>query len=143
MAARSDDNKTRATGAVVGAFVDAVEPASRREDSRTLLELMRRATGEEPVMWGPSIVGFGSYHYRYDSGREGDATAAGFSPRKANLTVYFADGFEDYADDLARLGPHTTSVSCLYLKKLDGVDLAVLEDMVRRSYTKVSSGGWP
>lgn len=143
MAARSDDNRTRATSADVGAFVDAVEPASRREDSRTLLELMRRATGEEPVMWGPSIVGFGSYHYRYDSGREGDATAAGFSPRKANLTVYFADGFEDYADDLARLGPHTTSVSCLYLKKLDGVDLAVLEDMVRRSYTKVSSGGWP
>ncbi|MBX9244877.1 DUF1801 domain-containing protein [Actinotalea ferrariae] len=143
MAARSDENKTQATTADVGAFVDAVEPPSRREDARTVLELMRRATGREPVMWGPSIIGFGSYHYRYASGREGDAQAAGFSPRKASTTVYFADGFDDYAEDLARLGPHTTSVSCLYLKKLDGVDLAVLEDMVRRSYARVSSGAWP
>lgn len=138
-----EQNKTQPTDADVGAFVDKVEPASRREEARTLLALMERATGQPPVLWGPSIIGFGSYHYRYASGREGDAGAAGFSPRKASMTVYFPDGFDDYADELARLGPHTTSVSCLYLKKLDAVDLDVLEEMVRRSYERVSSSTWP
>lgn len=134
---------TQPTDADVGAFIDQVEPAVRRDDAWTMLELMKRATGQSPVLWGPSIIGFGSYHYRYDSGREGDAAAAGFSPRRASTTVYFPDGFDDYADDLARLGPHTTSVSCLYLKKLDTVDLDVLEGMVRRSYQRVSSSTWP
>src|SRR5690606_13341003 len=115
----------------------------RREDARTLRVLLERATGQPARMWGTSIVGFGRYHYRYASGREGDAPAAGFSPRKANLTVYFVLGFDRFAEDLARLGPHTTSVSCLYLKSLDGVDLALLEDMVARSYRDVVSHEWP
>ncbi|WP_199424208.1 DUF1801 domain-containing protein [Actinotalea solisilvae] len=136
-------NKTQPTDADVEAFIEQVEPATRREEAWTMLELMKRATGQPPVLWGPSIIGFGSYHYRYASGREGDAGAAGFSPRKASTTVYFPDGFADYGDDLARLGPHSTSVSCLYLKKLDKVDLDVLEGMVRRSYQRVSSGTWP
>lgn len=136
-------NKTQPTDADVEAFIEQVEPAGRREDAWTMLELMKRATGQPPVLWGSSIVGFGRYHYRYASGREGDAGAAGFSPRKASTTVYFPDGFDDYAEELARLGPHTTSVSCLYLKRLDAVDLDVLEGMVRRSYARVSSGGWP
>lgn len=137
------ESRTRPTDADVEAFVEAVEPARRRDEARTLLELMRRVTGEQPVLWGPSIIGFGSYHYRYASGREGDAPAAGFSPRKARTTVYVAEGFEDHAEDLARLGPHTTSVSCLYLPRLDAVDLGVLESVVRRSYQRVSSAGWP
>ncbi|NLE71860.1 MAG: DUF1801 domain-containing protein [Actinomycetales bacterium] len=127
----------------VDAFLDAVTPERRREDARTLRALLERATGQPARMWGTSIVGFGRYHYRYASGREGDAPAAGFSPRKANLSVYFMLGFDAFADDLARLGPHTTSVSCLYLKSLDGVDLALLEDMVGRSYRDVVSHVWP
>lgn len=135
--------KTLENDGDVEAFLDAVEPAQRRTDARTLLGLMERATGQPARMWGTAIVGFGRYHYRYASGHEGDAAAAAFSPRKANLTVYFPAGFEqEYAADLARLGPHTTSVSCLYLKRLDGVDLDVLEDMVRRAYALVSQG-WP
>ena len=139
-----DEPKTVENDADVGAFLDAVEPPRRRDDALTLLPLMERATGQPPRMWGPSIVGFGRYHYRYATGREGDAPAAGFSPRKASLTVYFPAGFDtDYAEDLARLGPHTTSVSCLYLKTLEGIDLALLEDLVRRAYQRIATMEWP
>lgn len=141
--AAASENKTQPTDADVEAFIERVEPATRREEARTLLALMARVTGEPAVMWGPSIIGFGRYHYRYDSGREGDAAAASFSPRKASTTVYFPDGFDDHADDLARLGPHTTSVSCLYLKKLSAIDLDVLEGMIRRSYQRMSSPTGP
>jgi hypothetical protein len=126
--------KTVETDADVGAFLDAVPDDVRRRDARTLLELIGRVTGEPARMWGPSIVGFGSYHYRYETGREGDMAVVGFSPRKASTTVYFVDGFEGYADDLTRLGPHTLGRSCLYLKDLTRVDVGVLEGMVRRSY---------
>jgi hypothetical protein len=119
------------------AFLDAVPDPVRRRDGLTLLELHERATGQAAVMWGPAIVGFGSYHYAYDSGREGDAPAAGFSPRAAASTVYFPFGFDDLADDLAALGPHRVSVSCLYLKDLTKVDLDVLERLVARSYARV------
>jgi hypothetical protein len=122
----------------VEAFLASVANESRRTDARTLIDLMQRVTGQPPRMWGPSIIGFGRYHYRYASGREGDMCAAGFSPRTTATTVYF-EGFDDYADDLARLGPHTTSVSCLYIKRLDDIDLGVLEDMVRRSYATVTT----
>jgi hypothetical protein len=104
---------------------------------------MRRVPGHPPTMWGPSIIGFGSYHYVYESGREGDAAAVGFSPRKASTTVYLADGFDGYADELARLGPHTLGKSCLYLKDLSKVDLGVLEEMVRRSYAVTTTRSWP
>jgi hypothetical protein len=135
----ADENKTRPTAADVDAFLDAVGNDRRREDARALCRLMRQVTGEEPVLWGPSIVGFGRYHYRYASGREGDAGAAGFSPRKSSLTIYVPDGFERYRDLLERLGPHTTSVSCLYVKRLDAVDLDVLRELVARSYRHVTT----
>ena len=124
----------------VRAFLDRVEHPVRRRDAETMLELMGRVTRQPARMWGPSIVGFGSYHYRYESGREGDAPAAGFSPRKAATTVYLADGVGAYPDLLERLGPHTTGVGCLYLKDLEQVDTGVLEALVRSSYETVSAG---
>ncbi|QGQ19505.1 DUF1801 domain-containing protein [Cellulomonas sp. JZ18] len=126
----------------VAAFLASVQDVRRREEARRLLALHERATGQPARMWGGSIVGFGRYHYRYASGREGDAAAAGFSPRTASSTVYFPLGLDGLEDDLARLGPHTTSVSCLYLKRLDAVDLAVLAAMVRRSYARVVAHVW-
>jgi Domain of unknown function (DU1801) len=122
------------TSADVVAFLAAVPDEHRQTDAQTLLELMGSVTGEPPVMWGPSIVGFGSYHYRYASGRTGDAPLAGFSPRKANLVVYMVSGYEDrYAKLLERLGPHKTGKSCLYLKRLGDVDLDVLRQLIERS----------
>jgi hypothetical protein len=128
------ENATRPTDADVHAFIDAVDDPRRREEARTVLALMREVTGEDPVMWGPTMVGFGSVHYRYESGREGDMFAAGFSPRKTALTVYLSDGFDEREDLLRRLGPHTTGRSCLYLKRLDAVDLTVLRALVESSY---------
>jgi len=127
------DLKTRPTDASVEAFIDAVDHPRRREDARTLLELMHRVTGEEPVMWGPSIVGYGSYHYRYASGQEADWPVVGFSPRKQNLSIYIMTGFEESDELLSRLGKHKTGKSCLYVNKLADVDLDVLETLVRAS----------
>ena len=124
----------------VAAFLAGVPHEVRRRDAHMLVELMQRVTGEPPRMWGTSIVGFGRYHYRYATGREGDAAAAGFSPRKAATTVYVPDGFDRYSELLGRLGPHTTSVSCLYLKDLAQIDLDVLAELVRRSYTTTTGG---
>ena len=133
------ENKTQPTDADVDAFLDAVENDRRREDSRVLLELMREVTGEEPVMWGPSIVGFGRYHYRYESGREGDWFLAGFAPRKSNLVVYIMSGFPRHAELMEKLGKHRTGSSCLYINKLDDVDLDVLRELVRRSVEHVAA----
>ena len=138
----ADTAKTVPTTVDVDEFIAGVQPVVRREDARTLKVLMEKITGEPATMWGPSIVGFGSYHYVYATGREGDAAAAGFSPRKASTTVYLADGFEHRSELLARLGPHTTSVSCLYIKRLADVDLGVLEELVRASY-RVVTEEWP
>ena len=124
----------------VRAFLDRVQHPVRRRDADTMLELMEHVTGQPARMWGASIVGFGSYHYRYESGREGDAAAAGFSPRKGATTVYLADGVGAHPDLLERLGPHTTGVGCLYLKDLEQVDLGVLEALVRASYETLSAG---
>jgi Domain of unknown function (DU1801) len=122
------------TPADVDGFIDAVANETRRSDARAVCELMTSVTGEAPVMWGSSIVGFGSYHYRYESGRTGDAPVAAFSPRKTNLVVYLVGGFEDrYPKLLERLGPHTTGKACLYLKRLADVDLDVLRQLVERS----------
>ena len=129
-----------ATDAAVREFLDGVTHVIRRRDADTLLALMERATGEPARMWGASIIGFGEYHYRYESGREGDAPAAGFSPRKAASTVYLADGIGAHEQALAGLGPHTTGVGCLYLKNLDDVDLSVLEAIVRDSYRTLTAG---
>jgi len=131
---------TRPTGQPVEEFLAAVPNRRRWADAQRLIELMRDVTGEEPVMWGPSIIGFGTFHYRYASGREGDSPLAAFSPRKQNLVVYLVDGFEDrYATTLARLGPHKTGRSCLYLKNLDDVRLDVLRELVNRS-ARVAKG---
>ena len=115
-------------------FLDGVTHPVRRRDAFTVLALMERVTGEPARMWGTSIVGFGSYHFVYASGREGDWLALGFSPRKAATTVYLMDGFEDRGDMLARLGPHTLGSSCLYLKDLEAVDPTVLERIVRHAW---------
>ena len=110
-----------------------MENERRREDSFVVLEMMKRLTGEEPTMWGSSIVGFGSYHYRYASGREGNWPRIGFSPRKQSLTIYVMPGFSRYDDLLSRLGKHRTGKSCLYVNKLADVDMDVLEELMRGS----------
>jgi hypothetical protein len=116
-----------------------VTPAKRARDARRLVDLMREATGEDPALRG-TIVGFGEYHYRYDSGREGDAPAAGFSPRRQASTIYLLDGVAAHEDALARLGPHSTGVGCVYIKDLDAVDLAVLAEIVAASYRTLTAG---
>jgi hypothetical protein len=120
-------------------FLAAVTPAKRRRDAHTMLALMERVTGVEPVLWGTAI-GFGSYHYRYESGREGDAAAAAFAPRKAATVVYLMDGVGAHEHDLGGLGPHTTGVGCLYLKDLEQVDLEVLERIVATSWRTLTRG---
>jgi hypothetical protein len=124
----------RPTGATVEDFLAAVPDANRRADALVLSELMLDVTGEPAAMWGPTIVGFGSYHYRYDSGHEGDAPLAGFSPRKQHLVVYLIGGYaERYPTLLEKLGPHKVGKSCLYLKRLATVDQAVLRELIDRS----------
>lgn len=121
------------------AFIDAVTPAVRQRDARTLLEMFARITGQPAELHG-TIVGFGTYHYRYPSGREGDAAGAAFAPRKSAMVVYLSDGIVTYADELAKLGPHTSSVGCLYLKDLSKIDLTLLESIVGRSYAALTAG---
>ena len=125
--------KTIPTAASVDAFIDAVEDEQKRTDSRALAALMEEVTGEPAQMWGTAIVGFGTYHYRYASGREGDFMLVGFSPRKRALTLYIMAGFSEYDALLAQLGKHTIGKSCLYIKRLADVDQAVLRDIVERS----------
>ncbi len=122
--ARSDDS--------VQAFLASVEDEGKRADCLALVELMKEITGEPPAMWGSSIVGFGQYHYRYASGREGDWFKVGFAPRKQNLTLYLMSGFGEYDSLLGRLGQHSTGKACLYVKRLEDVDRSVLEELVRR-----------
>ncbi len=119
-------------------FLDGVAQSKRKRDAGVMLEMMGRVTGETARMWG-TIIGFGQYHYKYQSGREGDAPAAAFSPRKAATTVYLPDGVGAHTDSLKRLGPHTTGVGCLYIKDLDAVDLQVLESILARSYAAITS----
>lgn len=127
------ETKTRPTQLSVAKFIDAVPDAARRTDAQTVAAMMERLTGDAPTMWGPSIVGFGSYHYKYDSGHEGEACRIGFSPRKTELVLYVLSGDAEETELLARLGEHRTGKSCLYIKKLADVDMGVLEALVRRS----------
>src|ERR1700678_3451336 len=126
------ENKTKPTTSSVPAFLDACTDQARRTDAKALAKLMQKVTGSEPAMWGPSIIGFGSYHYKYESGREGDMPIVGFSPRKA-ATVIYGLGLGDSGELLAKLGKHTTGKGCLYIKKLADVDQKVLEAMVVKS----------
>jgi len=124
----------RRTEASVARFLAAVPDEQRRQDARRLCAMMREITGEPPTMWGPSIIGFGTYHYRHASGHEGDAPLAGFSPRRQHLAIYLVGGFESrYQSVPARLGPHKTGRGCLYLKRLDDVDRDALRELIDRS----------
>lgn len=125
--------KTKPTEVSVDAFLEAVANPTRRADGQAMRAMMERLSGEPAVMWGPSIVGFGTYHYKYESGREGDMCRMGFSPRAANLVLYVG-GFPEYEALLGKLGKHKRSVACLYLNKLADVDRAVLEEIVRETW---------
>ena len=127
------ENKTKPTKSSVTAFIDAIPDPVRRADAKALVKLMQGAAGEKPKMWGPSIIGFGSYHYRYESGREGDMPVIAFSPRKSATVLYGMIGFDQAAPLLAKLGNHTTGKGCLYIKKLADVDRHVLESMAVKS----------
>jgi Domain of unknown function (DU1801) len=137
------DPKTRPTGQDVEQFLESIADAQQRQDSRTIVELMSDVTGEAPRMWGDSIVGFGSYHYRYASGREGDWPIAGFSPRKQNLTLYLSYGFERHGELLERLGKYKVGKACLYLRRLGDVDPIALRELIRRSVEQVTLANAP
>ena len=130
-------NKTRPTDESVEAFLEGVADEKKRKDSFEILALMREVTGMEPRMWGGSIVGFGTYHYKYTSGREGDMPLTGFSPRKQSLTLYIMSGFSQHDDLLAKLGKFKTGKSCLYIKRLADVDLDTLRELIARSVEHV------
>ena len=127
------DNKTKPTKLSVAGFIGALTDHTRRADAKTLVKMMQTAAGEKPQMWGPSIIGFGSYHYRYDSGREGDMPLIGFSPRKAATVLYNMTGFSDAEALRLKLGKHATGKGCLYIKKLADVDQQVLAALVVKS----------
>lgn len=130
--------KTLPTAVSVDEFIDAVEPEAKRADARVLKTLMSELTGHEPTMWGPSMVGFGEYAYRYDSGHSGTSFRMGFSPRRAALTIYCIPGYEHVPEIMARLGRHTTGKSCLYVKKLADIDPAVLEELLRHGWAEMA-----
>lgn len=132
--------KTQKTDGDVDAFLDSVEDDRKRQDAHEVRRLMAEVTGEDGAMWGSSIVGFGSYHYTYASGREGDWFAVGFSPRKQNLTLYIMDGFAEYDSLLTRLGKHSTGKSCLYIKRLSDIDMSSLRELVEKSVQHVTGG---
>ncbi len=127
------ENKTQATVAHVEDFVTGIADENQRADACSLIALMTRLSGEPATMWGPSIIGFGRYRYRYNSGREGEMCRIGFSPRKGQTVLYLIDGFKGHAELMAKLGKHKTGKSCLYVKRLSDIDLVVLEDMCRSS----------
>ena len=127
------EQKTKPTQQPVQDFLDKIENEQVRDDCYTLIKLMKKVTGLEPKMWGPGIIGFGKYHYKYDSGHEGDSCLTGFSPRKQNISLYVMLGIMDHQDLLKDLGKHKAAKGCLYIKKLDDVNVSVLEKLVKRS----------
>lgn len=136
------ENKTKATIVNPAEFIADVPHPTRQADARVLDEMFRRITGFEPKMWGPTIIGYGQYHYVYDSGREGDCNATGFSPRKTNLSIYIMPGYEDYSEILGRLGKHKIGKACLYVNKLADIDLDVLEELIRKGLDDLNKK-WP
>jgi len=125
--------KTKINTKSVETFLKKAASGKRLKDCFTVLELMKKITKEEPKMWGPSIVGFGNYHYKYESGREGDFFISGFSPRKQNLTIYIMAGFSRYSELMEKLGKYKTGRSCLYIKDLDDIDLKILQKLITES----------
>lgn len=130
------ENKTKPTSASVDDFIARIENPRRKSDAQAALKIYMDVTGFQPVIWGPSIIGFGTHHYVYDSGREGTVPAAGFSPRKANMTFYIDAKFEGAEELFTSLGKHKKSVACLYINKLDDIDLQVLSEIIARDYAK-------
>ena len=133
------ENKTKPTQHSVELFLEGIEDPGRRSDCKTIAALMQDLTGAEPKMWGESIVGFGDYHYRYASGREGDWFLAGFSPRKQNLTIYIMGYLEYYTDILKNLGKHKHGKGCLYIKRLDDIDMDVLKILIKTSIERLKN----
>ena len=131
--------KTRVNDASVEEFLNSVEDEQKRRDSFEIVKIMKQVTKKEPKMWGPAIIGFGSYHYKYESGREGDMPQIGFSPRKQNLTLYIGVGDDSDNPLLKKLGKYTTGKSCLYIRKLADVDRNVLQDLIADSFRKSHS----
>lgn len=125
--------KTKPTEQSVDTFIDNLSEEQVKADCKTLVKLMSKITGAPPKMWGSSIIGFGTYHYKYSSGHEGDSCLAGFSPRKQNITIYAMLGIDDFSDLLNKLGKHKTGKGCLYIKRLSDVDLQILEKVIKRS----------
>ena len=134
--------KTKPNKVSVEKFLKSIKDEKKREDSFKVLELMKKITKEEPVMWGPSIVGFGKYHYKYASGREGDWFLTGFSPRKQNLTIYIMSGFKRYKELMKKLGKHKTGSSCLYINKLEDIDMKVLKELITESVKYMKTKKW-
>lgn len=131
------DPKTKPTQESVEAFLNGLENDEQRRDSQTLIEMMRRITAAEPEMWGAGMVGFGKYHYKYATGREGDYFQVGFAPRKKELTLYIMPGLYEFDPLLEKLGKHKNGKSCLYIKRLADVDMAVLETLVSESVSRL------
>jgi len=127
------DNKTQPTDADPEEFLNRIQDETKRRDCFAILKLMKQITRKKPVMWGPSIIGFGQYHYRYASGREGDFFVTGFSPRRHNLTIYIMPGFARYPPLMKKLGRYKTGSSCLYIKKMDDIDMATLKELITQS----------
>jgi hypothetical protein len=133
--------KTKPNDASVEAFLASIEDAEKQKDARALLRLMQRAAGQKPKMWGTNMVGFGHYHYRYASGREGDWFVTGFSPRAQNLTIYIMAGFAKLKTKLAKLGKHGTGSSCLYVRRLADIDVDVLASILAQAVKEANTGG--
>ena len=127
------NNKTKPTTQSVAQFLDSVSDDKKRKDCKIVLQLMKRVTKKTPRMWGDSLIGFGTYHYKYASGHEGDYFVTGFSPRAQSLTVYIMPGFERFPTLMKKLGKYKTGKSCLYIKTLEDVDIAILEELIRKS----------
>lgn len=127
------ENKFQKIGGSVEDFLNTIADEQRKADAKTLCQLMEKLTNKKPEMWGYSIIGFGNYHYKYESGREGDSGVIGFAPRKDKLVLYIVNGYDDYGPLLQKLGKHLIGKSCLYIKRLSDVDMSVLEEMMRRS----------
>ena len=133
--------KTKPNNQSVVNFLKGITDEQKRRDCFALLDIMKQITKTQPKMWGSSVVGFGSYHYRYESGREGDWFLTGFSPRKQNLTLYIMAGFEQYDELLKKLGKHTTGKACLYVKRLEDIDLPTLKNLIRQSVRHMTKAG--
>lgn len=127
------EQKTKPTSQSVEDFINKIDNEQVRDDCSALIKLMKKVTGSKPVLWGPSIIGFGKYHYKYESGHEGDSCLIGFSPRKQNISIYIMSGFAQCTDLLKKLGKHKAAKACLYIKKLEDVDMSVLQQLIEYS----------